>query len=163
MAARKREIQQIMRNDPNRLSRIAIRLSNSSSNTQIETSFTEVWLDDKYQPDMLYCEACKIYISRQQTSNFNLIRHLNSGKHKQHLASAQSAFIISEGGTRCGAETIEKSSEASLLPAREVISAGASPGTDYRMDLSSTPLQPAGSCQFELSDKEMDEKSKEMC
>ena len=88
MVNRKREINQLMKTDPAHLRQLPIRMSHPSHNTQIASSFTEVWLDDRYQADMLYCAACKTFISRQRTNNHNLIRHLNSVKHKKNLSSS---------------------------------------------------------------------------
>ncbi len=80
MAARKREINEIMRMDSAHLTRLPIRLSHPSHSAQITSGFSELWLKDKYQSDVVFCEICEETVARQKASNSNLIRHLNFSK-----------------------------------------------------------------------------------
>ncbi len=55
MASRKRKIYQITRTGPTYLTRVPFRLSHTSQNAQIANSFSEIWVEDKYQVDMVLC------------------------------------------------------------------------------------------------------------
>ena len=73
-----------MRNEPKRVTRYPILLSSTRQNNDVSSNFFEVWLDDKYQEDFVYCQAsCKI-VTRQKRNNYNLVRHLKMFNHKSN-------------------------------------------------------------------------------
>jgi len=76
LGARKRKLEDIMRNEPNRVTRYPILLSSTRQNSDVASNFFEVWLDDKYQEDFVYCQASRKILTRQKRDNYNLVRHL---------------------------------------------------------------------------------------
>ena len=84
LGVRKRKLRDIMRNEPKRVTRYPILLSSTRQNNDVASNFFEVWLDDKYQEDFVYCQAsCKI-VTRQKRNNYNLVRHLKMFNHKSN-------------------------------------------------------------------------------
>ena len=67
-----------MRNEPKRVTRYPILLSSTRPNNEIPSIFFEVWLDDKYQEDLVYCEVSRKIIARYKRDNSNLMRHLKT-------------------------------------------------------------------------------------
>ena len=83
-AARKRKLEDIIRNEPMRVIQHPIRLWSSHQNIDVASNFFEVWLDDKYQVDLVYCQASRKIVTRQKRHNYNLLRHLNMFTHKSN-------------------------------------------------------------------------------
>ena len=83
-AARKRKLADIMRNEPTRVTRYPIRLWSHHQNIEVASNLFEVWLDDKYQPDHVYCQASRKFVRMQKRHNYNLVRHLKMFNHKSH-------------------------------------------------------------------------------
>ena len=81
LGARKRKLEDIMRNEPKRVTRYPILLSSTRQNIDVASNFFEVWVDDKYQEDLVYCQGCKKIASRQKRHNSNLVLHLK--RHNQ--------------------------------------------------------------------------------
>ena len=67
-----------MRNEPKRVTRYPILLSSTRQNNDVASNFFEVWLDDKYQEDFVYCQASRRFVTRQKRHNYNLVRHLKT-------------------------------------------------------------------------------------
>ena len=67
-----------MRNEPKRVTRYPIVLSSTRKNIGVASNFFEVWLDEKYQEDLVYCQRCKKIAIRQKRHNTNLVRHLKT-------------------------------------------------------------------------------------
>ncbi len=78
LVARKRKLGDIMRNEPTRVTRYPILLSSTRQNLDVAGNFFEVWLDEKYQEDLVYCQRCKKIAIRQKRHNTNLVRHLKT-------------------------------------------------------------------------------------
>ena len=76
-----------MRNEPPRVTRYPILLSSTRQNIDVVSNFFEVWLDDKYQEDLVYCQASRKIVSRQKRHNYNLVRHLKMFNHKSNKES----------------------------------------------------------------------------
>ena len=76
LGARKRKLEDIMRNDPLRVTQHPIRLWSARQNIDVASNFFELWLDDKYQEDLVYCHASQKIVTRQKRRNSNLVRHL---------------------------------------------------------------------------------------
>ena len=74
----KRKLEDIMRNEPKRVTRYPILLSSIRHNNDVASNFFEVWLDDKYQEDFVYCHASRKILTRQKSDNSNLVRHLKT-------------------------------------------------------------------------------------
>ena len=81
LVSRKRKLEDIMRNEPTRVTRYPILLSSTRQNIDVASNFFEVWVDDKYQEDLVYCQGCKKIASRQKRHNSNLVLHLK--RHNQ--------------------------------------------------------------------------------
>ena len=81
LVSRKRKLEDIMRNEPTRVIRYPILLSSTRQNIDVASNFFEVWVDDKYQEDLVYCQGCKKIASRQKRHNSNLVLHLK--RHNQ--------------------------------------------------------------------------------
>ena len=75
-AARKRKLEDIIRNQPKRVIQYPIRLWSSRQNNDVAANFFELWLDDKYQKDLVYCQASRKIVTRYKRNNSNLVRHL---------------------------------------------------------------------------------------
>ena len=82
LGARKRKLEEIMRNEPKRVTRYPIRLWSSRQNIDIAANFYEVWLDDKYQEDLVYCQRSQKIVTRSKRNNSNLLRHQKMLNHK---------------------------------------------------------------------------------
>ena len=67
--ARKRKLGDIMRKEPKRLTRYPILLSSTRQNNDVASNFFEVWLDDKYQEDFVYCQASRKIVTRYKCDN----------------------------------------------------------------------------------------------
>ena len=65
LLARKRKLGEIMRSEPLRVTQHPIRLWSSRQNNDVATNFFELWLDDKYQHDLVYCHASRKIVIRQ--------------------------------------------------------------------------------------------------
>ena len=78
LSARKRKLEDIMINEPKRVTRYPILLSSTRPNNDIASNFFDVWLDDKYQEDLVYCEVSRKIIARYKRDNSNLMRHLKT-------------------------------------------------------------------------------------
>ncbi len=65
-----------MRNEPKRVTRYPILLSSTRQNKDVASNFFEVWRDEKYQEDLVYCQASRKIVKRQKRHNSNLVRHL---------------------------------------------------------------------------------------
>ena len=76
LGARKRKLEDIMRNEPKRVTQYPILLSSTRPNNEVASNFFEVWLDDKYQEDFVYCQASRKFVTRYKRDNSNLVRHL---------------------------------------------------------------------------------------
>ena len=61
---RKRKLEDIMRNEPKRVTRYPILLSSTRQNSDVATNFFEVWLDEKYQEDFVYYQASRKIVTR---------------------------------------------------------------------------------------------------
>ena len=81
LVARKRKLGDIMRNEPTRVTRYPILLSSTRQNLDVAGNFFEVWLDEKYQEDLVYCQRCKKIAIRQKRHNTNLVRQLKMHNH----------------------------------------------------------------------------------
>jgi len=66
LGSRKRKLEDIIRNEPTRVTSYPIRLWSPHQNIDVAANFFEVWLDDKYQPDLLYCQASQKIVTRQK-------------------------------------------------------------------------------------------------
>ena len=97
LVSRKRKLWEIMRNETDRISLYPIRLCSSGQNIDVASIFYEVWLDDNYQPDLLYCKGGQHIVTRDKRHNSNLIRHLKVCKHKSD--SNLSSINQNEEGT----------------------------------------------------------------
>ena len=84
LVSRKRKLKDIMRNEPTRVTRYPILLSSTLQNNDVASNFFEVWVDDTYQEDFVYCQASHKIVTRQKRHNFNLVRHLKTFNHKSN-------------------------------------------------------------------------------
>ena len=84
LVARKRKLGEIMISEPLRVIQHPIRLWSSRQNNDVAANFFELWLDDKYQPDLVYCQASRKIVSRHKRHNSNLVRHLKMFNHKSN-------------------------------------------------------------------------------
>ena len=87
-AARKRKLEDIIRNEPMMVIQYPIRLWSARQNNDVAANFFELWLDDKYQEDLVYCQASRKIVTRQKRQNSNLVRHLKM--HNQCKAALSS-------------------------------------------------------------------------
>ena len=76
LGARKRKLEEIIRNEPKRVTCYPILLSSALQNSDVASNFFDVWLDDKYQEDFAYCQTSRKIVTRQKRHNYNLVRHL---------------------------------------------------------------------------------------
>ena len=84
LVSRKHKLEDIMRNEPTRVTRYPILLSSTRQNIDVASNFFELWLDDKYQQDLVYCQASRKIVSRYKRDNSNLVRHLKMFNHKSN-------------------------------------------------------------------------------
>ena len=78
LVSRKRKLGEIMISEPLRVIQHPIRLWSSRQNNDVAAYFFELWLDDKYQHDLVYCQASRKIVIRQKRTNTNLVRHLKT-------------------------------------------------------------------------------------
>ena len=78
IGARKRKLEDIMRNEPKWVTLYPILLSSTRPNNDVAANFFEVWLNDKYQEDLVYCQASRKIVTRSKRDNSNLTRHLKT-------------------------------------------------------------------------------------
>ena len=76
LVSRKRKLEDIIINEPTRVTRYPIRLWSSHQNIDVAANFFELWVDDNYQEDLVYCQASRKIVTRQKRHNYNLARHL---------------------------------------------------------------------------------------
>ena len=89
LVARKRKLGEIMISEPLRVIQHPIRLWSSRQNNAVAANFFELWLDEKFQPDLVYCHASRKIITRHKRQNSNLVRHLKM--HNQCNAALREA------------------------------------------------------------------------
>ena len=81
LVARKRKLGEIMISEPLRVIQHPIRLWSSRQNKDVAANFFELWLDDKFQHDLVYCQTSRKIVIRQKSTNTNLVRHLKMHNH----------------------------------------------------------------------------------
>ena len=84
LGARKRKLEDIIRNEPTRVIQYPILLWSTRQNNDVASNFFAVWLDDKYQEDFVYCQASRKIVTRYKRDNSNLVRHLKMFNHKSN-------------------------------------------------------------------------------
>ena len=84
LVSRKRKLGDILRNEPKRITHYPILLSSTRQNNDVASNFFEVWVDDIYQEDFVYCQASHKIITRYKRDNSNLVRHLKMFNHKSN-------------------------------------------------------------------------------
>ncbi len=91
LVARKRKLGQIMISEPLRVIQHPIRLWSSRQNHDVAANFFELWLDEKYQQDLVYCQAARNIVKKYKRDNSNLVRHLkmHNNKAKRRLQPAR--------------------------------------------------------------------------
>ena len=78
-----------MRNEPKRVTSYPILLSSTRQNNDVASNFFELWLDNKYQEDFVYCQASHKIVTRYKRDNSNLVRHLKTFTHKDTSSTKQ--------------------------------------------------------------------------
>ena len=146
-----------MRNEPSRVTRYPILLSSSRQNIDVASNFFEVWLDDKYQEDLLYCQASRKIVTRQKRHNSNLMRHLKMFNHKsdkdtsstkQNKEGSVARVDLGDGGD---APRETASTTSTTLPEGRVPSSTRMEETNSNSSHPVTELEPVSSCSVSFS------------
>ena len=82
LSSRKRKLEMIMKNEPDLVTRYPMRLWSTRQNIDVASNFYEVWLDEKFEKDLLYCQRSQKILTRQKRHNSNLVRHRKLLMHK---------------------------------------------------------------------------------
>ncbi len=137
LVSRKRKLEDIIRTEPTRVIRYPIRLWSAQQNKDIAGNFFELWLDDKYQPHPVYCQASRKIVSMHKRHNSNLVRHLKLHNHcnapLREAADASTTCTSERDGESNGSK-----SEVATCD-REGASAASASACEIEQETGSTP------------------------